>query len=254
MAQAYGKYRERLDLWRDWYDSSFALVLHRALEEAARLQVFPAVVFDSVNSLQRQARMRRDRRAGFQQELYRQLLAHPQLKLNVEERFRVKLARWGLPTPIGILSRRAKNRFVHLSSLVPPRVLSAVFRTLWNGWCTARRFQRVSPCCLGCDDIAQDSIEHYCRCPVMHEFAFRRFGLKSSRFTPEHFLCIAKGMSDADLIAMAAVVYATYRATSFYRGRPRPGKTKVQDALEEYCKGASSVHVPAVRVSTSHVE
>ena len=80
---------------------------------------------------------------ALQKVLYRQLLTHPTRTLHYENRIRKKLERWKLPTPIGILARRARKRVEMLSSFVAPRVLAAVFKTWWNGWCTARRFKKI---------------------------------------------------------------------------------------------------------------
>ena len=68
----------------------------------------------------------------------------------------------------GVMSRR----LLHLSSLVTPRVHAAVFSTLWNRWCTHRRFQQRhmsnNRCVFMCGGQAEDSFEHYCRCPLVH--------------------------------------------------------------------------------------
>ena len=62
--------------------------------------------------------------------------------------------------------------FQRLSKLVAPRVLSAVVHTLWNGWCTKRRFQvEHSDCIFRCSaDNGEDSIEHYAQCPSLSVF------------------------------------------------------------------------------------
>ena len=63
-----------------------------------------------------------------------------------------------------------------LGNLVPHRVKAALLRTHWNGWLTAKRWQKSSErrdcrCCFGCN--APDAIEHYADCSVVSDFARR---------------------------------------------------------------------------------
>ena len=76
---------------------------------------------------------------------------------------RRRLDRWPLGSLPGHRPQRLLSNLSSISSLVPPRVLSAVMRTAFNGWCTAQRFQKHSSCIFGCDS-SQDSIEHYSSC------------------------------------------------------------------------------------------
>jgi hypothetical protein len=92
------------------------------------------------------------------------------------DRIRKKVSRWW-NVPWGLTGVPAKGaRLIHrhlieLGSQVPPRVQAAVFRTLWNSWVTERRFQRrrsvKNVCVFKCSITAEDSLEHYCRCPVV---------------------------------------------------------------------------------------
>ena len=66
-----------------------------------------------------------------------------------------------------------------LGTLVTPRVPSAGFHRIWNGWCTTGRFQQEGICCWGCSGSAQDSIEHYyVHCKFLRELLSRRFGIR----------------------------------------------------------------------------
>ena len=98
------------------------------------------------------------------------ILAHPSKKPEEVRRMRLQLERWNLDDPRGDrLARRALTNLHSLRRLCTPRVCSAVMRTVWNGWCTNRRFQKDSlfsgACVLGCGGYTKDSIEHYARCP-----------------------------------------------------------------------------------------
>ena len=136
-------FKTRTKTWAAWSNSSFACVVDRAVREATPLRVWP----------------------GAQRECYDALRAHSSRCVSVELRFRQKLSRWGLAVPMGTLSRRAPVIFAKLKRLAPPRVVAAVFRTQWNGWCTARRFQQEGKCCVGCYENARDCIAHYAACP-----------------------------------------------------------------------------------------
>ena len=108
----------------------------------------------------------------FQSQCLRMLMQHE--TYNHEGYIRKKLERWRLQEPLGIVTRRAIKRISHIFSLVPPRVASVVFRAWLNGWCIRRRCQRSeSTCMLKCSMHAEDSLEHYARCPVVIETARR---------------------------------------------------------------------------------
>ena len=64
------------------------------------------------------------------------------------------------------------------ASLLPPRVRACQIRTIFNGWMTCRRFQRVGGCILGCAD-EEDSINHYAQC-LHYNGLWRKFlGLRT---------------------------------------------------------------------------
>ena len=66
-------------------------------------------------------------------------------------RARARLARWPVPVELGLCPIRLQRNLEAICDLVPPRVLTAVWRTAWNGWCTTRRFQQgPAPCVLSC--------------------------------------------------------------------------------------------------------
>ena len=78
-------------------------------------------------------------------------------------RIRAKIQRWRLPGPPRHTTDRCANMLRRLARLVPPRVASAVWKTLWNACTTGRWFQRQGHKCLrGCGSRwGEDSIEHY---------------------------------------------------------------------------------------------
>ena len=91
------------------------------------------------------------------------------------EGFCRKMERW----PVQLLPRlrvdRALAALPVIARATQPKVLAAVIRTLWNGWCTGRRFQKSHhSCMLGCQ-FGEDSVEHYGRCRHVWEVYARHF-------------------------------------------------------------------------------
>ena len=81
----------------------------------------------------------------------------------------------GLTGVPGRYSCAMSRRLLHLATLVTPRVHAAVFSTLWSRWCMHRRFQQrhrsTNRCVFRCEGQAEDSFEHYCKCPLVHRVA-----------------------------------------------------------------------------------
>jgi hypothetical protein len=83
-----------------------------------------------------------------------------------------------------ILPPRAAENFLHnlevIHSKAKPRVAAAVWKTLWNGWCTSRRFQTEGRCIFGCaSNLASDSLEHYLFCPILVHFTTGWMNIKT---------------------------------------------------------------------------
>ena len=160
---------------------------------------------------------------------------------------RWKVQRWHLPVPLGILSRRMPKRLAIIQKLTTPRVQAAAFRTLWNGWTTASRFQRCAACVLGCSPSAEDRIEHYAHCPFFSDLVKGWMGLRASLVSLGGFLLAADGMSDQELCLMSVAVYAMHRATAFYRSGFVPTAGQVKDFLQAMCQSAVRGHVASSR-------
>ena len=97
----------------------------------------------------------------------------------------------------------------------------AYMRTIMNGWCTPRRFQRDSPCpfCGGC----QDSLEHFARCPAVREVANLRLFLGQQAAHPlTFFLLDGHARPNAQCIRSAAFLHALYRTHKAVRHGPKP--------------------------------
>jgi len=156
-------------------------------------------------------------------------------------------ARWLIVGPPAHVARRVHVTLQRLSSLVPPRVASAMLHTLWNGWCTARRFQEHSPdhnrCWLGCGGNAQDSIEHYCRCPVSRGVLKHRLRIEAcpQQALPLWLLSHHCHWDDEVLALVALFIYAVYMATNHYRHTHIVNTSRSAEAIRQHiiqgCQG-----------------
>jgi hypothetical protein len=128
-----------------------------------------------------------------------------------------------IPGPHEWITRRVSNNLQKLSKLVPPRVCAAVLRFIFNGWCTAGRYQqRGRPndrCWLGCGSTAHDKVEHYCRCQVMRNVFWTKMHVELHPSRGLACFCLATyEQFDDDTLAISALgVYAVYMSTNFYR-------------------------------------
>ena len=117
---------------------------------------------------------------------------------------------------------RVKN-IKALQGLVAPKVAFACFSTFANRWCTARRFQGSGSCIFCRTQDAPDSLEHYCRCPIVWQFAAKVLNLSPpAEERSQRFFLVWDYTDSDDLIRHAIVVYAAYTAFHSLRHLP-PG-------------------------------
>ena len=157
------------------------------------------------------------------------------------------MKRWlpHLQGPPAVLTRRVCRRLQQLQTLTTPRVQAATWKLVWNGWCTASRFQQRScannRCKLGCSTTSEDSIEHYVHCPVVLKVAASRLRLRSLCLAD--FLLASASMSDELIAKMALLTYAVLRATNMYRHKSsKPSRADAFDAVERYLRAAPVGH------------
>ena len=187
---------------------------------------------------------------NLQRELTAKLLAVKtgMFNVNLDHRLRWKMRRWKLEIPIGILCRCLPPRFVKIRGLTTPRVQAAFSHTLFNGWTTEARFQRVGPCVLGCSCTAEDRIEHYVCCPHFAWLITSWFGLHQRHVSLASFLMVADNMSDEEMALIAVAVYAMHRGTAFYRNQQQPNMQQIRDFLQHTCQTAVREHPKAAKI------
>ena len=105
----------------------------------------------------------------------------------------------------------------HLRRLVPPLISAAVLGILWNRWTTARRFQQVRGCVLGCPPRSSDSVEHYAYCPALRQAAHSHLGLQWRTWPhglADFLLALPLAQEPSQLARQALFAYAAYAVTS----------------------------------------
>ena len=223
--------------WQKWYKGSYILRIHAAVCAAAAKGA-------SLEIASKHAQLTQDTngRYNLQRTACDLLLQHQ--NDNAENRVRAKLQRWKLQDPPGYVARRAIRRLSTAFSLVAPRVAVVLFGTLWNRWCTARRFQEDGTCIFGCPGEAQDSIEHYSRCPRQIDFALRKMHLP-----PQHvgslqaFMVLNKNIDD-DLQTMLMInLYACYATRNALKHHQDPDSCRnIGECMLQFAKQAVYGH------------
>jgi len=233
----------RLAKWSNWIESSALASLSEAVQTCGVKGVTAAgIESDIAEGAARPwtAEVHRRVQRQFQRQTVTSISegARPQL----EKTMRNKLDRW----KIAVLPRCRVDRAIAalpcVAKKIPPRALAAVIRTLWNGWCTGRRFQnKEHQCMFGCR-FGQDSIEHYGTCTKVWDFF-------AAHFPPEHtprpddrltaFLLLNTASAQAaahveKLRSYALLVAATYLTHNTWRHKLGIGHTAVIEAMAQH--------------------
>ena len=225
--------------WSSWYLASPILALARATDIAASLNVTAEVVCGTLRErLARQGLVNKLIKKRFQAEAVCLLAASDHYNAECALRHRLKrLRRWTTLVPDGVLARRALRYVKAAFEQVPRRVALVLLRSLFNGWCTARRFQVTGSSCLfHCSmrhsDLQEDSIEHYAHCPVVVDFARRTLHMSNDASgTTTSFLCLDRDTPEDVRILQLLLLYAVYSATN---------------TLRHSCEPPSAQHVPSM--------
>ena len=255
--------------WNSWYKRSFALTL-KETEQHYTNKIGPIqdLINKKAQSDQREnTTPRSNPRQQFQKRAYDRLMkAEPYCPT---ARIRNKLARWELqdasknPAPDNTTcrqntpawcARRSLASLQLLPKLVPPRVCAAALSTQWNRWCTHRRYQKrhlpTNRCLFGCGAQAEDSIEHYFRCPVTRDVIDKQLNLQSRLFANIHTATLCNvNINDLDrLTAIALLIYALYTTTNRLRHHPLAQDACAQDMVAQTMREGARHHKNATSV------
>ena len=236
--------------WRLWYETSHVRVVlgSKALVEGMGVsaRLVRTLLLGSPARFRTAAQAESHVRKSFQAAVVKQLLRADAYRH--EHELRRRLQRWSIRcVPEGILARRAVNILQSSFDLVPNRVAVVFFRTLFNGWCTARRFQIADARCLfGCaygkQEGCYDSIEHYAHCSIVEAFATQVMHLPSDTVGGMlNFLSLDRGVADDTRTLQLLLLYAVYAATNCIRfASPSLRSQDVHEFLLQYVpQGAS---------------
>ena len=167
-----------------------------------------------------------------------------------EARLRGKLERWQLPLFPRLRAQRAAQIVPRLRRLVPPRVVAAVLRTWFNGWCTRRRFQQNGRCIFGCK-LGADALEHYICCSRIHQHGVVRLRLPPAGAFEARgvsFLLLDPQPRDDALTLRALLLAAAYQLhCSNRRGQPLTDGEECRRALQHALREAARGHAQATQ-------
>ena len=239
--------------WRQWFSQSFYHNLEAAVDELSRHGVTLASVENTLGAAQprphTRAQARRMERCV--QRTARQALSQV-LRVHPEQRLRQKLARWRLSVFPRVRAMRAARVVPRLRKLVPPRVMAAVLRTWFNGWCTQRRFQGRGRCIFGCN-FGEDSVDHYFVCTRLHRQGLQQLRLPIAPVVADrgaHFLLLAapSQLADDKLVRRALLLAAAYRLHCAHRRQaPFRDEEVLRRALAQALREAALGHAGAMR-------
>ena len=258
-SKSYERFPGRRLAWRDWYESCYARTLQDN-EDCLRSQGFQ--VEEALSEIAG-GDAPWNRKQVLKQKKLLQKHTTDWIKRafapNAQYRLREKIHRWcecfgnhrgwGLPGPPAHIATRIIRHLHELSRLVGPKVRAAMFRSLFNGWCTERRFQRrwgpKNTCMLGCGGGAEDSFEHYCRCPCTLQVLESKLRVSLHPSKSISFFLINEYHCDIrdNLIASALINYACYMTTNLYRNIGIPNSRDVAcDAMTQFIKQGAAGH------------
>ncbi len=238
--------------WFSWFNGGIIADVFSCEEELRTLELsIPSLIEAAAPPVEEgdERRTHKLRRRNFQRTVRRAIFSTH--KYNEVERMRHKLGRWCLGDFPGVTSSRCIKALRSLRGLVPPRVSAAVLRTMWNGWCTGRRFQKYDTCCFRCGSFFQeDSIEHYGRCPIVVGFARTKLRIRPNVWNLSYITTLGLAESactNEDLTVRALWIYAAYRAHNLLRYKPLSAAEDPADILLQFSKEGSLGHEGAMR-------
>ena len=239
LAESTSEQHDRMVFWKQWYDGAFPKVL---LANRRKLEQRGIKVHDIKMTICMKAELGKERealRASLQKTVALRGLEY--FAGGWQARIRHKLIRWKLPGNQRHHAQHVESNLQALGRVVPPRVAAAVWGLVWNRWTTGRRFQKCSPCPLGCGAGA-DSIEHLVGCRVARE-AGRRFLRVDGEYQQRLLFCTmtAKFVDQEAMACWAVLVYATYMASNQVRHASR-GQGGMVEELIQHCRQAAEGH------------
>ena len=165
-----------------------------------------------------------------------------------------KLAQWDAGVFQRVKAQRGIRVLEKLARMVPPRVIAAVYRTWWDGWCTTRRFsERGAKCkCIwGCKGEDSDSLVHYTGCLKIAAWSQKELHARNAgniRNRRREFLLLSdpEDAEEDGLFAAAVRIFATYHVHNIQRHSHSLTPLRALNALTQAAKEAVLGHQDAI--------
>jgi hypothetical protein len=209
-ANAYGNSSAMFPELAAWHEGAFAMNIIRSVNACADL----GVQQDFIHST-RMSHKAGGKKPSIQKIITAKLHNQRYGKASAYNALRKRLMRWELELNPRVSLELALRNLHVIGKTCRAAVLAAYFRTLLNGWVTARRMRSASgskseygQCVFGCGH-GRDSIEHYAHCRITVAF-FRRAGLPYPRPSTSSFLLINRRAARERVRIHASCLYALY--------------------------------------------
>ena len=246
---------DRLAYYRAWYENNYCLNLVNKVQEMHGVGINAIDIFSGIT-----CKNLRDIddddvtniKAQFQR---RAVIAIKNgMKPDACQRIRHKLGRWhdipyGLTGLPGKYSHSIHRRVLELARHVPPRVHAAVIHTIFNGWVTHRRLQRrkwpTNKCVFRCSEGSEDSIEHYCRCEVVHKVARHIFHISYPDEQGPNLWALNSNFLEIpeNMLSVAMLQYGVYNAFNTLRYSPVSSSQQAFHCIVQHCKQGAFGHI-----------
>jgi hypothetical protein len=202
-----------------WHEGAFALNLLRSIGTCAELGLSQELIQEAINRNKTDTNIRV---ASTQKFITTELHALVYGKAAAVNILRHRLMRWNLDLNPRASVELASNNLQVVGKTCRAAVLAAYFRTLLNGWVTARRMRSASGskseygrCVFGCGH-GSDSIEHYAYCRIVTNF-YRKSGIAYSHPSVASFLMVSRRVARDKITLQAACLYAVYLTHNILR-------------------------------------
>jgi hypothetical protein len=193
-----------------WHDGAFATNILHSIDSCADLGVHQDFIRSSLSNGKADGKspsIQKIITAGLHKQLYGKAAA--------DNAIRKRLMRWELELNPRISLELALYNLQVIAKTCRAAVQAAYFRTLLNGWVTARRMRSLKGCSSGYGQCVfgcghgTDCIEHYAHCRITVAF-FRRAGLPYLRPSTAAFLSINRRASREQVRIHVSCLYALY--------------------------------------------
>jgi len=253
----------RIYLWSSWYKRNYCSVLVQNLRVLKGQDITCERIYDSI--MNHSGPMTNQDLPKIKKSFQKTALGMIKARAAPDrvERVRANLQRWSkdegisLTGPIAHCASSTARTLLQLAKLVTPRVHSAVFNTVWNGWCTHRRWQRrrapTNRCMFKCSSTAEDSIEHYCNCEVVKQVGRKLLRIEyPQELAFDVWLMSSEWLRNEDVLRRIGIlIYGVYNAFNTIRCSQISDAKQAGLCIIQHCKQGALGHPPSLKMLDS---